>query len=106
MNLKSDSAPAWDHVSVKSLKFVSPLKVPIIELIHMFITVRRVKRVPQDIHLAELFFSKGLFSGFLRQTIITPVYKIENRDKISNYRPISVLPTISKLIEKLSIIGY
>lgn len=37
----------------------------------------------------------------LKQTIITPVYKGGDRNDVNNYRPISVLPVVSKILEKL-----
>ncbi len=30
-----------------------------------------------------------------------PLYKIKEHDKITNYRPISILPSISKVMEKV-----
>ena len=32
---------------------------------------------------------------------MTPVYKSDNKSKVTNYRPISVLPYLSKILEKL-----
>ena len=32
---------------------------------------------------------------------VAPIYKDDSEDEISNYRPISVLPVISRLFEKL-----
>lgn len=37
----------------------------------------------------------------MKEALITPVYKNGDRRDASNYRPISVLPAISKIIEKL-----
>ena len=33
--------------------------------------------------------------------LVTPVYKAGDRESFSNYRPISVLPCIYKIIDKL-----
>lgn len=83
MGLGSDSAPGWDGITTKILNTVQELVVPLIS------------------HLANSCFSQGKFPPALKQAIITPVYKGGDRDDVSNYRPISVLPAISKIIEKL-----
>lgn len=57
--------------------------------------------VPIISHLANLCFRKGIFPTLLKKSIVTPVYKIGNKKDISNYRPISVLSVISKVIERL-----
>lgn len=83
LSLKSGSAPGWDNIPTTFLKHVQSEIVPIIT------------------HLANLCFSQGIFPTALKQSIITPVYKAGDRGIVSNYRPISVLPAISKIIEKL-----
>lgn len=83
MSLKTESAPGWDNISTKFLKSSHEVVVPIIS------------------HLANLCFTQGTFPPTLKKAIITPVYKGGNRDDACNYRPISVLPAVSKIIEKL-----
>lgn len=83
MGLRSESAPGWDNISTKFLKMSKDLVVPII------------------CHLTNLCFREGVFPLPLKQSIVTPVFKGGKRDDVNNYRPISVLPTISKIIEKL-----
>lgn len=52
-------------------------------------------------HLANLCFTNGIFPEPLKKSVIIPVYKGGDRDDVNNYRPISILPAISKIIEKL-----
>ena len=43
----------------------------------------------------------GVFPDELKIGKIIPLYKSGNKSVMSNYRPISILPTISKIFEKL-----
>lgn len=46
-------------------------------------------------------FSCGVFPNSLKKATIIPLHKNGDSDDVSNYRPISLLPNISKIIEKL-----
>ena len=43
----------------------------------------------------------GTFPDELKIARVTPLFKSGNRNLMSNYRPISILPTVSKIFEKL-----
>src|SRR6218665_409777 len=54
--------------------------------------------------LAVIFnssFNTGIVPNLLKSAIVTPIYKQGLRNEVSNYRPISILPYFSKLIEKI-----
>ena len=48
----------------------------------------------------NLCISKGYFPKKLKIAKITPIFKAGDRSEVSNYRPISVLSPLSKLLEK------
>ena len=41
------------------------------------------------------------FPDELKLAEVTPVFKSEDKTNAKNYRPISVLPTVSKLLERI-----
>ena len=54
--------------------------------------------------LAKIFnksFSTGIFPDLLKISKINPIHKKDSKLQISNYRPISLLSNINKIIEKL-----
>ena len=45
--------------------------------------------------------SKGVFSNICKSSRIVPIFKDVDKEDMNNYRPISTLPFISKVFEKL-----
>lgn len=65
-----------------------------------------LKRVSKFIscHLSKFinyFINNGIFPEILKIGKITPIYKKDDPQLLSNYRPISTLPVISKIFEKI-----
>ena len=56
-------------------------------------------------HPAETYillsFEKARFPDSLKIAKVTPVYKSGNSSSLSNYRPVSVLPCFSKMLERI-----
>ena len=44
---------------------------------------------------------KGIFPDDLKLAKVTPIYKADNSSNISTYRPISMLPCFSKMLERI-----
>jgi len=53
------------------------------------------------LHLMNLCLQKGVFPKKLKIAVIKPAYKAGRKDVFGNYRPISMLPYISKVLEKI-----
>ena len=51
-------------------------------------------------YLINQSFSFGLFPDSLKSACVTPLFKSGETSNIANYRPISILPFLSKLFEK------
>ena len=79
------TSSGYDNLSSKALKQFAPIIHPALRLI-----------INQSL-------MTGIFPTKLKHAIVTPIYKGKNSDpqEFINYRPISLLPTLSKIIEKV-----
>ena len=57
--------------------------------------------VPTLTYLVNKCFENSVFPNCLKEAVIIPLYRKGDPKVAENYRPISLLPTIGKLIEKL-----
>lgn len=83
MGLKSNCAVGHDGIPAKVLKTAKDLIVPAIT------------------HICNLSFKTSQFPTSFKTSLINPIYKGGDRDSVSNYRPISILSSLSKILERL-----
>lgn len=57
--------------------------------------------IPAITHICNLAISTGEFPSSFKSAVVKPLHKSGSRDCVNNFRPISILPTISKILEKL-----
>jgi hypothetical protein len=83
-SLKSKTSCGFDNLSVKLLKLVAPpLAVPLSRVINHSLNI-------------------GIFPDLLKIAKVVPLFKKDDKSVFSNYRPISLLPTFSKVFEKIA----
>ncbi len=52
-------------------------------------------------HICNISLMSGVFPNQLKTAKVIPLYKSGSVDEVSNYRPVSILPQLSKVLEKL-----
>ena len=57
--------------------------------------------VPHLVSIYNLSFSTGTFPSLMKLAKVIPIFKSGTKFDTNNYRPISLLPIFSKLLEKL-----
>jgi len=82
MSFKSSNSFGYDEVPSKLLKLCS----------HFISSLNYV--------CSRTLFT-GVFHDWLKYAIIRPLFKKGNKNDMSNYRPISILTSFSKIFEKI-----
>ena len=55
---------------------------------------------PSITYIINKSIESGVFPGTWKNAKVNPIFKTGDKDNVNNYRPISILPTLSKIIEK------
>lgn len=79
----NSNATGSDGIPTKLLKMVFPLILPIIE------------------NIFNSSLQVGVFPTSWKTALVTPIPKINNRIRLTDYRPISILPVLSKILERI-----
>ena len=53
------------------------------------------------LHIFNLILNKSIYPSNMKKSVIIPIHKNNNKNNIENYRPISIIPQFSKIIEKI-----
>lgn len=83
LSLRNSESSGWDGIPSKLYKMAIDFLVTPIT------------------HICNLCLTRGEFPTNLKRSIVIPIFKTGNRDSVDNYRPISLLPTLSKILEKI-----
>ena len=79
-----DAAAGWDDIPMRILKETALELSPVL------------------LYLTNLSFSTGVFPNQLEIAKVRPTFKSGDKHQFTNYRPISSLPALCKIIEKLA----
>ncbi len=63
-------------------------------------TIKEILAEPLTIIINQML-NRGIFPDLLKIAKVTPIYMKDDETSFTNYRPISLLPAISKIFEKL-----
>ena len=83
MKMKKGKSSGFDEINCDLLK----------QICHVIVTPL--------VHIINLSFASGIFPSELKIAKIIPLFKSGDAQVLSNYRPISILPSISKIVERL-----
>ena len=53
------------------------------------------------VHVLNLSLTQGFFPDCMKVANVVPIYKSKDHNSIANYRPVSILPLFSKILERL-----
>ena len=81
--LKTSSSPGYDQITTELLQLTLPYISKI--LLHIFNTS----------------FKEGTFPSRMKTAKVIPIYKKGKHTDVNNYRPISLLPSLSKCLERI-----
>lgn len=57
--------------------------------------------IPHFKYICNLALTSGQFPKPFKKSLIHPIFKSGNRNRVNNYRPITVLPALSKILEQI-----
>lgn len=83
LSLKNDVSAGYDDIKVIPLKHVCDVICDVLS------------------HIVNLMLSTGVFPDKLKLARVVPIHKGGDINELSNYRPISVLPVLSKIFESV-----
>ena len=82
-SLKSNKTPGYDNINVNVVKKIyEELKTSLMRIFNPAL-------------------STGIFPDKLKIAKVSPIFKNGEKDHLTNYRPISVLPCFSKVLERI-----
>ena len=68
----------------------------------MYILNKIVNQVVDPfLHIFNLSFDKGIFPNAMQVAKVMPIHKSGEKNVFNNYRPVSILSQVSKIVERL-----
>ena len=85
-NLNANKSHGWDNISIRMIQLCGKEIILPLQL------------------LFKSMLEEGIFPDDWKKSNVVPVHKKESTNLIKNYRPISLLPILSKIFERLMLI--
>lgn len=82
-SLKNTHSTGYDGITTQILKAVAELVAPVLS------------------HIINKCIEDGVFPTKLKLSIVIPIFKKQDREDMNCYRPISLIPVLSKVFEKV-----
>ena len=108
-NRKLDFEPfKFENESIESIeKIIDKIKIDVATGIDSIPSkiIKQAKTIisPLLTKIINISFETKTFPDILKNAIIKPIHKKDDKNDISNYRPISILPVISKIFERATL---
>ena len=83
---------------IKGLKHIA---VGYDELVPQHIKSSSSIKIQPLLHICNLSFTHGVFPDAMKIAKVIPLFKYGNYIKVDNYKPVSILPVLSKILERL-----
>lgn len=83
MRLKQNKSPGYDEITPELLKLTIPYTSEVLQ------------------HIFNSSFDNGTFPNRMKIAKVVPIHKKGSKLEVNNYRPISLLPTLSKCLESI-----
>jgi hypothetical protein len=87
-SLKSKNTGGYDEISTQILKLSAPYIISLLT------------------YICNAILNSGIFPDSLKYAIIKPVFKEGDDQEIMNYRPISLLTSLSKLLKNIFMLDF
>ena len=71
------------------------------ELVPQHIKSSSSIKIQPLLHICNLSFTHGVFPDAIKIAKVIPLFKYGNYIKVDNYKPVSILPVLSKILERL-----
>lgn len=95
------SATSEQEVTNTVLNFKSKVSTDCHD-IDMFLVKKVISNIVKPLtHVCNLSFQSGCFPNEMKIAKVIPIFKSDDKHSFTNYRPISLLPQFSKILEKL-----
>ena len=98
--------PVVENEIINIVKLCKPNNFKDSDDISIYVIAKVIISIAKPLaHILNLSFSCGVFPDHMKIAKIIPIFKNGHKTEFTNYRPISILSQLSKILEKLFNLG-